>query len=1202
MTLVLFSCSNADQIDNHTHNYTSQIVLPTCDEDGYTKFTCKICGDTKNADPLPASGHTFNNYTLNNDATCQKNQTKSSKCASCDKIDTIEIPLSTVRHNYILTVVSPTCTEDGYTLHKCEFCEDSYKDNTVNKKGHFFIKYVSNNNATYEKDATETAKCDRCEVTDTRDIIGSALVHTYKYTNIDATCTEKGYTLRECESCELSFKENYVQALNHSFVNYVNNNDATCLTNETKTAKCVRCEATDTKIEPNSKKEHVSGEWKISRDATCLEAGLKTIKCISCETKLKEEKIDPLGHSFTNYISKNNATYNSNATKVATCPRCLSTDTIVDYGSKLTYDFLKDCKYVVSGAKTYTTVSGLTKSTAVLYPGSSFSYRWAKQDTNKSAKFALTGDITSYDKFVVIMYSEKATGSTMQFCVNCQINSDQKQAYKRFQINVDFVGWKIIEMPFSKFVDGYGADFSKVSNITINASGWSQTPNTIVYIDSIILSKGNVPVIETPNVSDKDYAKIRSSLVSMLNGGISYLEADATQKNKLQSYINAAKQVQNNMRRGNDTPFYADMTSTAGITTNYNNIKTMALGYSIKGSDIYHDPKLKDDILYALDYMHENYYKSKSLHTYTSNNWWDWEIGSAQSLVNILLLMEDTITQSQINKYLLPINSYVVIPSRTMSNRVDLAYVSISSAALQNNYNRLIDSINLLNDTLPYVTKGDGFYTDGSFIQHTVIAYTGSYGPIMLEALSKLVTATSGTVFEFSDEVIITQYRWAVDSFVPLMYKGAMMGLVRGRSIVRTTTDISLGLTAVQGMLRLTEYLSDPTLNYNLKSIIKEYYNYNQSTYKSGLTPYDYEILMSIVNDKDVIARSNDEFTKVFGKMDRSIAQFGNYAVGISMSSARIAKYEAINGENGKGWYTGEGMLYIYINTDDYRPDYWKYVNMYKLPGTTVSLATRQDKNIEASYTLTSCTFVGGSYLDMNMVTAMNFKADANKIGFTSNLTGNKGYFVFENEIVCLGNGLSYSGNDNVETIIENRILDQTKTFSYNGKVLSSKQSTLKDVNYMYIQGYGGIYMPTKRDVILNRPSNGVSFIELSINHGNNFTNETYEYVILPLKTSSETEAYSKNPNVQILVNDTNVSAVKDKKNNVTEYIFWKKGTYTIDGNSITVDNPCTVIITNNKISLSDPTQKISTIKLTLNSQVYTFSGLKDGGSLVLSK
>lgn len=40
------SCSAAVTINEHTHNYRSEIVLPTLSEQGYTVYTCTYCGDT----------------------------------------------------------------------------------------------------------------------------------------------------------------------------------------------------------------------------------------------------------------------------------------------------------------------------------------------------------------------------------------------------------------------------------------------------------------------------------------------------------------------------------------------------------------------------------------------------------------------------------------------------------------------------------------------------------------------------------------------------------------------------------------------------------------------------------------------------------------------------------------------------------------------------------------------------------------------------------------------------------------------------------------------------------------------------------------------------------------------------------------------------------------------------------------------------
>ena len=88
------------------------------------------------------------------------------------------------KHAYTKTITTEvTCETDGEVLFTCE-CGDSYIE-PIAAQGHIFESYTSNNDATYTADGTETAKCNNCDVTDTRTAEDSML--TYTYTNMDAT-------------------------------------------------------------------------------------------------------------------------------------------------------------------------------------------------------------------------------------------------------------------------------------------------------------------------------------------------------------------------------------------------------------------------------------------------------------------------------------------------------------------------------------------------------------------------------------------------------------------------------------------------------------------------------------------------------------------------------------------------------------------------------------------------------------------------------------------------------------------------------------------------------------------------------------------------------------------------------------------------------------------------------------------------------
>lgn len=113
-----------------------------------------------------------------------------------------------VVHDYVKTVVAPTCTDSGYTEYKCAACGDRYVTDRVSALGHSFTKYVSDGNATCTADGTKTAKCDRCDATDTVADVGSALGHTAGDWEIVKEPEEgvKGIRVKKCIRCKIELE------------------------------------------------------------------------------------------------------------------------------------------------------------------------------------------------------------------------------------------------------------------------------------------------------------------------------------------------------------------------------------------------------------------------------------------------------------------------------------------------------------------------------------------------------------------------------------------------------------------------------------------------------------------------------------------------------------------------------------------------------------------------------------------------------------------------------------------------------------------------------------------------------------------------------------------------------------------------------------------------------------------------------------
>ncbi len=91
-------------------------------------------------------------------------------------------------------------------------------------------------------------------------------------------------------------------------------------------------------------------------EPTCTTGGYSKHTC-SCGGIYTDNFVNSLGHSFTNYISNNDATFDADGTKTATCDRngCNVTDTTTDIGTK----FSKGLEFALNADEQSYSVTGL---------------------------------------------------------------------------------------------------------------------------------------------------------------------------------------------------------------------------------------------------------------------------------------------------------------------------------------------------------------------------------------------------------------------------------------------------------------------------------------------------------------------------------------------------------------------------------------------------------------------------------------------------------------------------------------------------------------------------------------------------------------------------------------------------------------------------------------------------------------------------
>ena len=236
------------------------VKKPTCLEDGVERHLISASIDgvevaTMVEDiKLPALGHSYDNSCdVQWDDSTYKTATLTWECDNegCDVNSEGHFKSETL--TAVEKVTKPaTCTDTGRLLHEVSYefgGETMYlrETTTIPALGHDFTQkdadHVTFAFAEDGKTAVATIRCARCDETTTENVVCTAEVTT------PATYTEKGTTTytATCGTASETTTRQDVPALGHSFTNYVYNGDATCDGDGTETAKCDRCDVTDTR-------------------------------------------------------------------------------------------------------------------------------------------------------------------------------------------------------------------------------------------------------------------------------------------------------------------------------------------------------------------------------------------------------------------------------------------------------------------------------------------------------------------------------------------------------------------------------------------------------------------------------------------------------------------------------------------------------------------------------------------------------------------------------------------------------------------------------------------------------------------------------------------------------------------------------------------------------------------------------------------
>ena len=338
---------------NHFWILGTKISDATCISPAIYNYSCR-CGETK-TDTFGLKdllNHVHTEVRDAEDATCtEKGYTGDTYCIDCDKRVSRGKKTNALGHDYKdVAEVPATCVAEGTAAtQQCKRC-----DYIVPAQS---LPIDSNNHANIVKDVAVAPTCTETGLTEgshcgdcNKILIAQEVVSSTNHTEVidpavAATCTETGLTEgSHCSVCnKILVAQKTVSALNHSFTNYISNDDATCTEDGTKTAKCDRCDVTDTQSDEGSAKGHTSVVDAPGAPPYSSVGLTEGSHCADCGLVFKEQEVIPA------LVPDTNVDFHLNQTGVLSSHR-------VDVATGAQ----KDAPALQAVTSAYTNFSGLT--------------------------------------------------------------------------------------------------------------------------------------------------------------------------------------------------------------------------------------------------------------------------------------------------------------------------------------------------------------------------------------------------------------------------------------------------------------------------------------------------------------------------------------------------------------------------------------------------------------------------------------------------------------------------------------------------------------------------------------------------------------------------------------------------------------------------------------------------------------------------
>ncbi len=583
-------------------------------------------------------------------------------------------------------------------------------------------------------------------------------------------------------------------------------------------------------------------------------------------------------------------------------------------------------------------------------------------------------------------------------------------------------------------------------------------------------------------------------------------------------------------------------------------IKLLAAAFSRKGSAYYGDQTVYAAITGALQY-----WLDKNPH---NRNWWFNDISYPQQLGQILILMRTApspLPKAMEGQAILRMTRK--LKPNDFANTSDEALHYLYRACLTSDQTLLDSAVHYLYEPVQLRPDGQGLQVDNSYFQHGRQQAIASYGAVFIANSYNAAWYFKDTRYAMPKEQLKLLSDFFSYTYLRSIRKGYADFNTKGRGISRTN-----GLRLETGALQYKAMLTDPMM------------------------PTPPASLNTVCWISDYTLQSRPD-----------------YSISVQLSSTRTLRTERGNNENLLGRFLPDGATDIRRRGDEYYniPPVWKWD---KLPGVT---NREYDKD-------TGCTIlkewgIPGTTDFSGGISDSLYGAAAYIQDFDS-VRAHKSWFFFDQEMVCLGSGITSSAAEHITTtvnqcwqngtvrMINNRggsdkLKDETATGSwpgvwqdsvgyfFPGAPGSAAVASSLNSGALHIRAgkQSGSWYRINRSGAKDAVSGNV--FSLWIDHGAMPVDGCYAYIVIPdLGSPAAMSAYDTTA-IHILSNTPDIQAVE--KLDVLEATFFKPGILKAGALSITVDQPCMLLIRQAHgqhpvVAIADPTQQAETIQLSL--------------------